>query len=93
MPAVDDDGIMILHIAGSLGGTIDHGFCLLRGFTHQMGLVPVLHWGGRQARHSRGSMGAKTRSDAVAGGMGVTRAARQYINENGQERRPPGLEL
>lgn len=92
MPSVDDDGIMIFHIAGSLGGTINHRFCLLRGFTHQVRLVPVLHWRGRQARHGRGSMGAKTRNNAVAGGLGVTRAARQYINEMA-ESRPPGLEL
>jgi hypothetical protein len=52
MSPIDDDGAMVWHVAGSLGGSINNGFCLLRGgLSYQMGLMSVLDWRGRQARH------------------------------------------
>ena len=52
MSPINDDGTVVLHIAGPLRGSINNGFCLLRrGLSYQMGLMSVLHWRGWQARH------------------------------------------
>jgi hypothetical protein len=51
MSPVNNNRTMVLHITGSLGGSINNRFCLLGRFSYLMRLVTVLHWRGRQVIH------------------------------------------